>query len=210
METKEFIRKNNELFAKRAQIYNINSKWARIYNRKFVNYLPNIKPLKILDVCTGTGSLAMCFAEKMHQVIGLDLSEAMLAKAKQKNNFSNLKLLKGDASNLPFDNSAKDVCSISFGLHDMPHDIRIETFNEMIRVLNPNGYLLLIDYNQPNNKLLKSIYYKLTALYESDFYPSWFWGNYFYDLLKLHPCKIILNKTYLMDFARVMILKPKK
>ena len=42
------------------------------------------KPLKILDVCTGTGFLALFFAELGHDVKGVDLSEGMMGKAREK------------------------------------------------------------------------------------------------------------------------------
>ena len=92
--------------------------------------------MEILDLCTGTGSLALKFATKNgHNITGIDLSEAMLIQAHKRNKFSNLRFMKGDATNLPFDDSNKDICSISFGLHDMPQEIRLEAFNEMVRVV---------------------------------------------------------------------------
>lgn len=209
MEKKEFIKKNNDFFTKWARIYNIIEFFIRNLRKKIAEYIPNRKQVEILDVCTGTGSLALRFAKKNHNVIGLDLSEAMLSKARRLNKFPNLKFIKGDATNMPFNDSTKDICSISFGFHDMPHNIRIEVFMEMVRVIKPKGYIFIIDYNQPRNKLLKILYYKLTSLYESEFYPSWYYGNYYNKLLENFSFRVIQNKTFMMDFARLIIIQKK-
>jgi tRNA/tmRNA/rRNA uracil-C5-methylase (TrmA/RlmC/RlmD family) len=43
---------------------------------------------RVLDVATGTGSQALAFAAKAREVVGIDLSEAMLRVARRKNRFT--------------------------------------------------------------------------------------------------------------------------
>ncbi len=211
MDKEEFIQKNKVFFEKWAKVYNFIEIAIKGVRKYISNLISNSSSLEILDLCTGTGSLALKFATKNgHNITGIDLSEAMLIQAHKRNKFSNLRFMKGDATNLPFDDSNKDICSISFGLHDMPQEIRLEAFNEMVRFVKPTGYLIVADYNRPKNSLLQNLYFKLTAVYESEFYPSWYWGNYFTQLIKLHPCSLIHNKTFLGAYMRILVIKPKK
>ena len=62
--------------------------------------------MKILDVGTGAGFLALLFAE-MGQVTGIDLSVGMLEKAKHNAENMGLKIdfFHGDAENLSFEDS---------------------------------------------------------------------------------------------------------
>lgn len=58
----------------------------RIWRRRAVNEVRRAKPRRILDVATGTGDLAIAMARRIEgvQVMGVDLSEAMLAVARRK------------------------------------------------------------------------------------------------------------------------------
>jgi ubiquinone/menaquinone biosynthesis C-methylase UbiE len=48
--------------------------------------------IKILDVCTGTGTQAFAFAKRGYEVVGIDLSEEMLRVANKKNKYENVRL----------------------------------------------------------------------------------------------------------------------
>ena len=80
--------------------------------------------IKILDVCTGTGTQAFAFAKRGYEVLGIDLSEEMLWVAKKKNKYENMRFVVADAAKMPFENDYFDFACISFGLHDMPHEVR--------------------------------------------------------------------------------------
>jgi len=211
MEKETFIKKNKEFFEKWAQFYDIIEIAVKGVRKYIVNLILNSSNLEILDVCTGTGSLALKFATmKKHKIIGIDLSEEMLTQARDKNKFSKVRFIKGDATELPFNNSSKDICTISFSFHDMPHEIRLEVFKEMFRVTKPTGYIIIADYNRPQNKLLQQFYFQFTKFYESEFYASWYWNNYFKDFLRMKPVNVLLNKTFRCAFIRVLVIKPKK
>ncbi|NAS89118.1 hypothetical protein C4E24_05205 [ANME-1 cluster archaeon AG-394-G21] len=51
----------------------------------FADLIDKGDEIKILDVCTGTGTQAFAFAKRAYEVIGIDLSEEMLWVAKKKN-----------------------------------------------------------------------------------------------------------------------------
>jgi ubiquinone/menaquinone biosynthesis C-methylase UbiE len=67
--------------------------------------------MRILDVGTGTGFLALILAELGHEVVGLDLSEGMLRVARKKAEQRGLKIQfkLGDAENLPFKDESFDA-----------------------------------------------------------------------------------------------------
>src|SRR4030042_2238358 len=97
---------------------------------KVVNFTNVRNGSKILDVATGTGKQAFAFAKKGYDVIGIDLSEAMLKVANKKNKYENVKFEVADATNLPFEDNGFDVSCISFALHDMIPSIREKALKE--------------------------------------------------------------------------------
>jgi len=105
----------------------------------------------ILDVCTGTGDIAIQFAYKDDggKVVGIDLSEEMLRIAKRKtksNRFARrIKLLKGDVLNLPFEDLSFDIVTIGFGLRNLT-DHR-KGISEMVRVLKDGGRLAILEFS---------------------------------------------------------------
>jgi demethylmenaquinone methyltransferase/2-methoxy-6-polyprenyl-1,4-benzoquinol methylase len=109
---------------------------------------------RVLDVATGTGAQAKAFAQRAGEVVGVDLSEAMLRVARKKCRAANLKLLRADATALPFGDGEFDVSCISFALHEMPPTIRARTLLEMARVTKPGGCVIVVDYAAPRTALV--------------------------------------------------------
>src|ERR1700676_136452 len=67
---------------------------------------------RVLDIATGPGYIAEAFAVAAREVVGVDLTDAMLAIAKERTkdrDISNISFRAADAQNLPFENSAFDV-----------------------------------------------------------------------------------------------------
>jgi len=95
--------------------------------------------LKILDVGTGNGSLALVLAELGHDVIGIDISEGMLsiAKEKAKERGVNPDLRIGDAESLEFEDGCFDAVVSRIVLWTLPNPER--AINEWRRVLKPHG-----------------------------------------------------------------------
>lgn len=105
------------------------------------------KPLKVLDVGTGTGVMAFLLAEMGHQVVGVDLTPAMLQKAQEKAKALPLSVhfQLGDAEELPFDNGTFDVVISRHVLFSLPHPE--QAVRGWWRVLKNGGMVVAIDGN---------------------------------------------------------------
>jgi len=89
--------------------------------KRLVEYLQLDPQDRLLDVCTGTGYVALTAAEKLSQgqVFGIDLSSGMLQQAKDKaaeKNLSNTEFVQMDLEHLAFEDGSFDVATSSFGL----------------------------------------------------------------------------------------------
>lgn len=120
----------------------------------------NLAPdAKILDVCTGTGDIAISMASLFPnaEIIGVDVSEKMMEVAKEKGkSFSNISYQYADATKLPFEDNTFDAAIISFGLRNL---IKIEDgLKELYRVVKPGGVVSNIDQGKPTNFLFSLIY----------------------------------------------------
>lgn len=123
--------------------------WRKVLHEEF-----GTENLKILDVGTGNGSLALLFAEMGHEVVGIDISEEMLAvaieKAKERGVSPDLRV--GDAESLDFEDKSFDAVVSRIVLWTLPHP---ETaIREWQRVLKPGGevYTFEIDSSGRRNR----------------------------------------------------------
>ena len=119
----------------------------KLWRRHVVRIVRRMQPRRILDVATGTGDLALAMARRMRgvQVLGVDLSENMLAEARRKATACGLDervvLSLGDAERLEVADASVDVVTVAFGVRnfgDLGAGLR-----EIARVLKPGGTLLI-------------------------------------------------------------------
>ena len=121
----------------------------KLWRRHVVRIVRRMQPRRILDVATGTGDLALAMARRMRgvQVLGVDLSENMLAEARRKATACGLDervvLSLGDAERLEVADASVDVVTVAFGVRnfgDLGAGLR-----EIARVLRfPNA--MKLDY----------------------------------------------------------------
>jgi demethylmenaquinone methyltransferase / 2-methoxy-6-polyprenyl-1,4-benzoquinol methylase len=114
---------------------------------------------RVLDVCCGTGDLALAAAEVGGTVTGLDFSEPMLERARGKE--PALEWVSGDALALPFADGSFDAVTIGFGLRNLVSAER--GLAEMRRVLGPGGRIAILEITRPRGVL-------------APFYRFWFDG----------------------------------
>src|SRR5690625_3795158 len=94
------------------------------WRKKVIKQVCNTNPKSVLDIATGTGDLAIQFAEKLPKasITGLDLSEGMLNIARKKiantNLEQNLEFIKGDSEELPFADNSFEAVTVSFEIRN--------------------------------------------------------------------------------------------
>lgn len=120
-----------------------------------------------LDVCTGTGDLALLIAKKLRtgdKVIGADFSSEMLKIANQRANSAQEKgqspamigFKQADAQALPFDDNSFDGVIVSFGLRNLT-DLQ-KGINEMTRVVKPGGRVINLDLGHTDTPLFAQLF----------------------------------------------------
>lgn len=109
--------------------------------------------LKVLDVGTGTGFLALMLAQMGYDTIGLDLTEGMLEKARQKvaGNGYRVSFKLGDAENLPFDDASFDAIVCRYLLWTLPDPWR--ALSGWRRAIKPGGSIICIEGQWQNSSL---------------------------------------------------------
>lgn len=138
-----YLESNNKYFKRSAGKYDRNTSIIKGARKKSLQVINPTSNDYILDVATGTGAVALMLAEQGARVKGIDLSEDMLQVAESKNSFDHLQFMQADACKLPFSDNQFSISTTSFALHDMPLDIRNQALQEMKRVTQPGGLLLL-------------------------------------------------------------------
>lgn len=112
------------------------------------NHLLGEAPKAALDVGTGAGFLALLLAKLGHSVTGLDLSEEMLnsARSRAQQHDQTCTWIQGSADDLPFPPEAFDIVVSRHVLPFLPHPGK--AMHEWVRVLQPEGKLLLISHER--------------------------------------------------------------
>jgi ubiquinone/menaquinone biosynthesis C-methylase UbiE len=111
---------------------------------------------RVLDVGTGTGHTALAFAARVAEVVGLDLTEAMLAEARRlaaAQGAANARFVLGDAMALDFPDRSFDLVTCRVCAHHFADPGRAVA--EAARVLRPGGRLLVVDFAPHEQEFLR-------------------------------------------------------
>ncbi|ASJ16112.1 hypothetical protein A3L04_02975 [Thermococcus chitonophagus] len=158
---KEYWNKRAETFDRLPGHVSSPNEWRKLLSRIFP------EKMKILDVGTGTGFLAMRLAELGHEVTGIDISENMIEIAKKKAQKANLqiKFIVGDAESLPFRDEKFDGVICRHVLWTLPNPEK--ALLEFLRVTKSGGKIVIIEGNWKQPKgIKKAIRTVATLIYE--------------------------------------------
>ncbi len=143
--------------------FSLDRRWRRLVVQRLSPFLPS--KAVVLDLCTGTGDLAMELSLKA-RVIGCDFCHPMLTLGMEKVEGSELaarvRFVEGDALQLPFPPRSFDAVTIAFGLRNL--EDYTSGLSEMFRVLRPGGMLVILELSQPQIPVFKQFYF---------FYATW-------------------------------------
>lgn len=134
----------------------------RVWKRMAVKWTQAQPGHQALDVCCGSGDLALLLAEVVGQtgsVVGLDFASAQLAIARERGGdrfpHHDLTWIEGDALALPFATATFDSATMGYGLRnvtDIPRCLR-----ELHRVLKPGATAAILDFHRPGNPGLQTL-----------------------------------------------------
>ena len=117
----------------------------------------------ILDVCTGTGDLALAYAKQTQgktEVVATDFCPEMLEIGEQKRQAAglpdSLSFREADAQELPFDDDRFQIVSVAFGLRNVADTDR--GLREMTRVCQPGGQVAVLEFSHPRWQPFKAMY----------------------------------------------------
>jgi demethylmenaquinone methyltransferase / 2-methoxy-6-polyprenyl-1,4-benzoquinol methylase len=132
-----------------------------LWRKKAIKLLQNEKPKLILDIATGTGDFAFeAMNLKPSKIIGIDISEGMLAKGrikvKEKGLENTIELKYGDSESIPFDDNYFDAVIVSFGVRNFEN--LTMGLSEIFRVLKREGSLIIIEFSKPKKFPVKHVY----------------------------------------------------
>jgi len=133
------------------------------WKRAAVRMLGVSKGDRVLDVCGGTGDLAMLAARRTGpkgQVTIYDINYAMIQAGRHKIDpypeFDHIGYVQGDAERITFPDNTFDCAMVGFGIRNLTH--LKQGFTEMVRVLKPGGRFLCLEFSRPTNPVFRSLY----------------------------------------------------
>jgi demethylmenaquinone methyltransferase/2-methoxy-6-polyprenyl-1,4-benzoquinol methylase len=138
-----------------------NARWRR----EVVSRVASSQPGRILDVATGTAGVAIALAQcTSAHVTGIDISESMLARGRQRVRSAGLSdritLQAGRAEDLPFASQSFDAVTFTYLLRYVRDPAA--TLAELARVVRPGGTLACLDFFVPRNAAWRASWWLYT------------------------------------------------
>ena len=131
------------------------------WRRKAMRELEGGRRGTVLDIACGTGDFSIeALRHGVERVVGADISENMLAvareKAREKGLEDRLEFRYGDSENLDFEDGTFDAVTVAFGVRNFEH---LEWgLAEMCRVLRPGGKVVVLEFSTPERFPMKQLY----------------------------------------------------
>ena len=132
----------------------------RRWKRRAIELAAPRAGVRALDLAAGTGDLAFALAARGASVVALDVTHRMLQLAKIRASTFRAgtppAFVTGDMCALPFPDAHFDIVTTGYGLRNVP-DLKLAV-DEIYRVLRPGGTLVSLDFNRPENGLVRAVY----------------------------------------------------
>lgn len=120
------------------------------------------KPIRIIDIATGTGDLALeCLKLNPAKITGIDIAEQMLIKGREKIKQQNadhiIELINADSESIPFPEESFETATVAFGIRNFEN--LDKGLKEIQRVLVQGGELFILEFSKPRGILIKPFYH---------------------------------------------------
>jgi demethylmenaquinone methyltransferase/2-methoxy-6-polyprenyl-1,4-benzoquinol methylase len=131
------------------------------WRKKAIKLLVPLKPKVLLDVATGTGDFAIqALTLQPDQVVGIDISEGMLAVGRKKlvdrKLTEKVTLKYGDSENIPFEENKFDAVTVAFGVRNFEN--LEKGLSEIWRVIKPGGMIVVLEFSRPRTFPFRQVY----------------------------------------------------
>jgi demethylmenaquinone methyltransferase/2-methoxy-6-polyprenyl-1,4-benzoquinol methylase len=134
-----------------------------LWKRTAINMLQLAPHNRVLDLCGGTGDLAILAAKKLNnsgQVVVYDINGAMIQAGLHKVIHTpiekRIQYIQGDAENISLPDRYFDSAMVGFGIRNVTH--MEKGFSEMYRVLKPGGKMMCLEFSKPTAPLFRWLY----------------------------------------------------
>jgi len=169
--------------------------------------IPNTS-VTILDVCVGTAASSLVVASRNteNHILGIDISDDMLAMARRKmarKKLTNLEVRNMSATAMQFPDNSFDVVMVSFALHELEKEQREKVFQEISRVLKAGGTFCVVDFARQRNRRNRAFLRVWTLLEPSCF--SEFLGIDWSVHLKVYGLSLESDREF--SFSKVWRLR---
>ena len=148
-----------ERFTRTAQIFGDYAVASRVNEAERLAHMVKAGPAdRAVDLACGPGTLALRFASHLRWICGLDLTPAILERARRSavtEGLSNLEFAIGDAQALPFAGASLDIAVTSYSFHHFPDPAR--TIAEMARVVRRGGRVGILDIFVPGDPAVAAL-----------------------------------------------------
>ncbi|MDX1604906.1 MAG: class I SAM-dependent methyltransferase [Candidatus Competibacterales bacterium] len=138
-------------------------------SQEYLDWMVRLLPLhpefRVLDVASGTGHLGRAIAPWVREVIGIDVTPAMLTQARKestKARLENIRFQEGDATAIPYKDASFDMVVCRLAVHHFEQPLI--QINEMVRVCKPGHVIGIIDLLSPSDPTLIEVYNRLEKL----------------------------------------------
>jgi len=156
--SKRIIKNSIEGYNLYAPLYDSNLAYLDSFERdELIKLIGSVRDKKVLDIGSGTGRIIQILKRKVDSenahFTAVDVSEEMLKVAKKKH--PNIDTVHTDMTNLLLEDDTFDIVIASFVIVHIPTKNLDKAFDEVARVLKPNGVFILTNINQRKAPKLK-------------------------------------------------------
>jgi|SRR5436190_13874070 len=126
----------------------IDRRWRRLAAAKVAEHLSSSDKGLCLDLCSGTGDLAIELHQRLHvPVIASDFCHPMLVRSVQKTQALTIRTVEADSMATPFADNSFNAVTVAFGLRNLEDPKK--GLAEMRRVLSPGGVVVVLEFSRP-------------------------------------------------------------
>jgi demethylmenaquinone methyltransferase/2-methoxy-6-polyprenyl-1,4-benzoquinol methylase len=135
-----------------------------LWRRKAAREAIKAKGFLWLDVCSGTGEMALNLsrlADEKVKIVSVDFCHPMITKALEKREIPNLSFVLAESGRLPFVDMTFNLVTISFATRNIyPNKPELVAhLKEFHRVLKPRGYFVNLETSQPSMRIIKKLFH---------------------------------------------------